>query len=110
MTAEVRNAIFRSIATWRREGGVTLKSGKPVSYKTGYQVATDGVVVDARNEARIYNEILRMGGDCGLWFSEGKCYIDRSHRVNTKREAIEEGRAHNQLSVLKWATMECVAC
>lgn len=51
-----------------------------------------------------------MGGYCGVWFSEGVYYIDRSHRVNTKREAMETGRACNQISVLNWRTMGLAYC
>ena len=45
-----------------------------------------------------------------VWFSNGIYYVDKSHRVNTKREALEVGRTHNQISVLKWADMSLVYC
>jgi hypothetical protein len=49
-------------------------------------------------------------GNCGVWFSEGIYYIDKSHRVNTKREALKIGRECNQISVLCWKNMGLVYC
>ena len=49
-------------------------------------------------------------GYCGIWFAEGIYYIDKSHRVSTKKEALAVGRACNQISVLNWRTMGLVYC
>jgi hypothetical protein len=49
-------------------------------------------------------------GNCGVWFSEGIYYIDKSHRVNTKREAMAIGKECNQISVLNWRTMGLAYC
>ena len=88
--------------------GLTLKNGKLITYKTGYQVATEGLETADVQEAI---KIVRAYKDnCGVWYSEGIYYIDKSHRVNTKREALEIGRRCNQISVLKWATMDLVYC
>ena len=54
--------------------------------------------------------IKALEGNCGIWFSNGIYYIDKSHRVNTKKEALEVGRACKQISVLKWSTMSLVYC
>ena len=53
--------------------------------------------------------VRTFNGNCGIWFSAGVYYIDPTKRVNTKREALEKGREHNQQTVLKWATMAIVA-
>ena len=37
-------------------------------------------------------------------------YIDKSHRVNTKKEAMEIGRACKQISVLNWKNMSLAYC
>jgi hypothetical protein len=54
--------------------------------------------------------IKAYGGDCGIWFSDGIYYIDKSHRVDTKREAMRIGRECNQISVLKWSNMTLAYC
>ena len=72
---------IETLTTLRNNDGLTLKKYTAIIYKSGYQVATEGVY-----------------------------YIDKSHRVNTKREALEVGRACKQISVLKWANMELIYC
>jgi hypothetical protein len=88
--------------------GLTIKNGKSIQYKTGYQVADYGV--ERKTVKGAVNAIARMNGNCGIWYSNGIYYIDHSFRVKTKREAIEIGREHNQISVLKWSNMSLVYC
>lgn len=99
---------IRTIRKLTNNDGLTLKKGKIITYKTGWQVATEGIeTTDAReaiNAVKVYN------GDCGIWYSEGIYYIDKSKRVNTKREAMEIGRACNQISVLCWRNMGLAYC
>jgi hypothetical protein len=99
---------IRTLKKIENNGGLTLKNGKPINYKSGWQVATEGVETTDINEVR--KLIKAYNGNCGIWFSEGVWYIDKSHRVNTKREALEVGRKCNQISVLKWANMSLVYC
>ena len=99
---------IRSIVKLNNNDGLTLKNGKPITYKTGYQVATEGV--ECRSAAAAIFWVRKYNGNCGVWYSEGIYYIDKSHRVNTKKEALEVGRACNQISVLAWKTMNLVYC
>lgn len=99
---------IRSILKLKNNDGLTLKNGKPITYKTGWQVATEGVETRSAREA--INAVKAYGGSCGVWFADGIYYIDKSHRVSTKREAMEIGRAHNQISVLNWRTMGLAYC
>lgn len=99
---------IRTIKKLVNNDGLTLKNGKCITYKSGWQVATEGVECKTPEEAII---VVRLyGGNCGIWFSDGIYYIDKSHRVNTKREAMEIGRACNQISVLKWSDMSLAYC
>jgi hypothetical protein len=99
---------IRSIKKLVNNDGLTLKNGKPITYKTGWQVATEGVECKTAREA--INAVKAYNGNCGVWFADGIYYIDKSHRVNTKREALEVGKAHNQISVLNWHTMGLAYC
>lgn len=99
---------IRTLKKLANNDGLTLKKGKPVTYKTGWQVATEGLETTDIHEAM--QMIKSYNGNCGVWFSEGIWYIDKSHRVNTKHEAIKIGRACNQISVLKWSSMSLVYC
>lgn len=99
---------IRTILKLKENDGLTLKKGKMITYKTGYQVATEGIETTSPREA--INAVKAYNGNCGVWFNEGIYYIDKSHRVNTKREALAVGRAHNQISVLCWKTMGLAYC
>ena len=99
---------IRTLRKIANNGGLTLKNGKAITYKTGYQVATEGV--EAKSQKEAMKAIKAYKGDCGIWFAEGIYYIDKSHRVNTKKEALAVGRACNQISVLNWRTMGLVYC
>lgn len=99
---------IRSILKLAENDGMTLKNGNKITYKSGWQVATEGIECktarDAMNAVKAYN------GNCGVWYSEGIYYVDKSKRVSTKREAMEIGRACNQISILKWANMSLAYC
>ena len=97
-----------NIIALKNNDGLTLKEGKIITYKSGYQVATEGV--ECRTAREAFQAVKAYGGDCGIWFSEGIYYIDKSHRVSTKREALEVGRKCNQISVLRWRDMGLVYC
>ena len=99
---------IRSIKKLKNNDGLTLKNGKPITYKSGWQVATEGFEVKTPQEA--IKLVKALNGNCGIWFSDGIYYIDKSHRVNTKKEALKIGREHNQISVLKWSNMSLAYC
>ena len=98
----------RSIRKLKNNEGLTLKYGRPITYKSGWQVADQGEAVRTPEEAIII--VRRMGGNCGVWLEDGIYYVDHSFRVATKREAMEIGRQHNQISVLCWRTMGLAYC
>lgn len=99
---------IRTINKLADNDGLTLKNGKCIAYKSGWQVATEGVEVKTAREA--INAVKAYKGNCGVWYSNGIYYIDKSHRMNTKREAMEIGRACNQISILNWRTMGLAYC
>ena len=99
---------IRSILKLSENDGMTLKNGNKITYKSGWQVATEGVECKTAREA--INAVKAYNGNCGVWYSEGIYYVDKSKRVNTKREAMEIGRACNQISILKWANMSLAYC
>ena len=99
---------IRTINKLMENDGLTLKNGKLITYKSGWQVATEGVECKTAREA--INAVKAYNGNCGVWFANGIYYIDKSHRVSTKREALEVGRAHNQISILGWRNMVLAYC
>ena len=99
---------IRTIRKLRNNDGLTLKAGKPITYKSGWQVATEGV--ECKTVRECMDAVKAYNGDCGVWFSDGIYYVDKSHRVNTKREAMEIGRKCKQISVLRWRDMGLAYC
>lgn len=100
---------IRTLRKIKNNGGLTLKNGKPITYKSGWQVATEGVQTTDINKVRALCKAY--DGNCGLWLDEnGVWYVDKSHRENTKHKALEVGRACKQISILKWANMSLAYC
>lgn len=60
---------IRSIRKLGNNDGLTLKMGKKVNYKSGWQVATEGIECKTAQEA--IDAVRDYGGNCGVWFSEG---------------------------------------
>lgn len=90
----------------KENDGFTLVNGKEVAYKTGFQVATDGVEAKTPEEAE--KAIQAFDGNAGVWFSQGIYYVDHSHHVSSKKDAILIGKLCNQQSILCWKTMELI--
>lgn len=99
---------IRSILKLKDDDGMTLKKGKRITHKTGYQVATEGI--ETTDPRQAINAVKAYGGDCGIWFSNGTYFIDKSHREPTLKKALEVGRACNQISILRWRDMGLVYC
>lgn len=99
---------IRTIRKLAENDGLTLKNGKIIHYKTGWQVATEGVMCytpqDAIKAVKTYN------GNCGVWLENGIYYVDKSHRVNTKKIALEIGKNYAQISVYGWARGNLAYC
>ena len=99
---------IRTIRKLKNNDGLTLKNGKIITYKTGWQVATEGI--ETANARDAISAVKQYGGNCGIWYSEGIYYIDKSSRISTKHKALEIGRQCNQQSILNWRTMGLVWC
>lgn len=99
---------IRTIRKLVNNDGITLKGGKVIEYKTGWQVAVYGVEVKTAREA--IEAVKAYGGNCGVWFADGIYYIDKSFRVDTKKEALRIGREHNQISIFGWTRKNLAYC
>ena len=99
---------IRTIKKLANNDGLTLKNGRIITYRTGWQVATHGVEVKTAREA--IEAVKAYDGNCGIWLENGIYYVDKSFRVNTKREALAIGRAHNQISIFGWARKNLAYC
>lgn len=99
---------IRSILKLTENDGMTLKKGKRITYKTGYQVATEGI--ETTDPRKAINAVKAYGGDCGIWFSNGCYFVDKSHREPTLKKALKVGRDCNQISILRWRDMGLVYC
>lgn len=95
----------RSIRKLAEGEGLTLRNGKVVTYRTGWQVATYGIEVATPEEVShlLHHSEEWRKGNVGIWFSDGIYYLDKSHREDTKKKAEETGKAHNQQSIYGWA-------
>lgn len=99
---------IRTLRKISNNGGLTLKNGAPISYKTGYQVATEGIETTDPHEA--IKAIKAYKGNCGIWLADGIYYIDKSRRISSKRQALELGRTCRQTCILGWQKMNLIYC
>ena len=97
---------IRSIIKLTEGDGFTLKAGKKIQYKTGYQVAFEGIETTSAREA--INAVKIYDGNCGVWFEKGIYYIDKGCRISKKRDAIRAGIKANQISIYDWKRGICV--
>ena len=67
---------IRTLKKLNNNDGLTLKRGKAITYKSGYQVATEGQ--ETANIKKAMMMIRQYNGNCGVWYSEGIYYIDKS--------------------------------
>lgn len=93
---------IRTIKKLKNNEGLTLRRGRVMRYKTGWQVATEGI--ETKDPKVAINQVKAYKGNCGLWFADGVYYVDKSHRENTKHQALEVGRTHNQISIYGWTS------
>ena len=99
-----------------KNNGATINNkGAFVKMKSGYQVSKRDlgrVRVEDCTEQMVQDIIsygLKRGEYAGFWVDNGYLYADISVRISTKQAAIKQGKENKQISILKWATMECLA-
>lgn len=92
----------------KNNGGATLnKNGENCALRSGYQMSVRDLMIipvyalRKKALAELLTQLNR-GEYLGVWIDNGKAYIDISKRIPTKRQAIEDGIANNQLSVYCW--------
>ena len=112
----MKKITLATIKSIKRNGGATInKYGNRVTMKSGYQVSKCDLYIIPVDELDklIIKEAMKLlesrGDYLGLWIDNGNVYIDISCRIATKSKAMEMGRELNQLSVLRWSDMECLA-
>ena len=91
---------IRTLKKLGNNDGLTLKAGKCITYKSGWQVATEGKETTDIHEAMAM--IKEYNGNCGVWFEDGIYYIDHSFRVTTKRDAMMVAAETDQISIYGW--------
>ncbi len=98
----------RTIRKLQENDGLTLKAGKIISYKTGWQVADYGL--EARTAEEAIKAVKMYDGNCGIWYAGGIYYVDHSFRISTKLEALAIGRKFSQISIWGWKTQKLAYC
>lgn len=100
-----------------KNGGATInKRGEIVTLKSGYQVSKQDIckcLVSELTEQKIQNVIsygLKRGEYAGIWIENGYAYIDKSVRINTKKDALQKGVELNQISIFDWKKTTCIYC
>jgi hypothetical protein len=97
-------ANVRTIRNLQENEGITLRYGRIVRYKTGWQVGITGYECHTPEEVSILlHTTLKDERDVGVWRSQNIYYVDKGRHITTKREAVEVGREADQQSIYDWA-------
>ena len=112
----MKNITLATIKSIVKNGGATInKNGNRITMKTGYQVSKQDLTIISVSEfskdilKSLLQKLSCRGEYLGVWIDNGQVYIDISYRASTKKQAMEAGRALNQLSILRWRDKECLA-
>lgn len=98
-----RRINVRTIRNLANNDGLTLRNGKIVEYKTGWQVGISGIECKTPEDVSLFlHKGLGRKGNIGIWFSEGVYYVDISKRMATKQDALQVGKITNQQSIYGW--------
>lgn len=98
-----RRINVRTIRNIAEGQGITLRNGKEVQYKTGWQVGITGIECKTPEDvSRILHSDMGRKGNVGIWLSNGIYYVDISKRITTKKDALAVGRVMNQQSIYGW--------
>lgn len=99
-----RKINVRTIRGIEENGGLTLRNGKIIQYKTGWQVGIHGVEFKTAEEvSKFLHSPMGRKGNVSIWKSNGIYYVDISKRIQTKKKALEMGEVLNQQSIYGWA-------
>ena len=99
-----RRINVRTVRNIKNNEGLTLRNGKIIQYKTGWQVGIYGVECKTAEEvSKLLHSPICRKGNVGVWLSNGIYYVDISKRVATKSKALEMGEMLNQQSIYGWA-------
>lgn len=98
-----RRVNVRTIRNLANNEGLTLRNGKIVQFKSGWQVGIKGVECKTPEEvSAVLHSILGRTGDIGIWFSDGVYYVDVCVHITGKYEALRLGKTMNQQSIYSW--------
>lgn len=98
-----RRINVRTIKNLANNEGLTLRNGKIVEYKTGWQVGIQGIKCHTAEEVSfLLHKGIGRNGNIGIWLSEGIYYVDISKRITTKQDALKIGKLMNQQSIYGW--------
>ena len=98
-----RRINVRTIRNIEEGQGLTLRNGKIVEYKSGWQVGITGVTCKTPEEvSALLHSGLGRKGNIGIWLHDGIYYIDVNKRIATKKDALSVGRVMNQQSIYGW--------
>lgn len=98
----------RTLRKLTQNQGLTLRNGKIVEYRSGYQVSTTLGVKCLSPESAIQfvrfftTQAKDQGRNVGVWLYNGVYYVDVGNRIDGKKKALEAAQDAKQLSIYGW--------
>ena len=75
----------------------------------------NGEITNKEQKQKLALEVAKKAiesynGTCGVWLADGIYYVDFCKRIKTKKQALEIGRAHKQISIFGWTRGNLAYC
>ena len=103
-----RKINVRTVRKLTQNQGLTLRNGKIVEYRSGYQVSTTlGVKCLSPEEAMQFIRFFttrakEQGRNVGVWLYNDVYYVDVGNRIDGKKNALQAAQAAKQFSIYGW--------
>ena len=101
---EKTNIVLALMDIAKNETGFTWKNYSPVSYETGYQysITPNSSANNTSDVSAAAAMVEQLNGTCGVWFYNGRWYVETSLYSKDLQTALKEAKAAEQLTIYDW--------
>lgn len=101
---EKTNIVLALMDIAKNETGFTWKNYSPVSYENGYQysITPNSSENNTADVAAAAAMVEQLNGTCGVWFYNGRWYVESSLYAEDLQTALQAAKAAEQLTIYDW--------
>lgn len=101
---ENTNIILALMDIAKDESGFTWKNYRPVKYADGFQysITPNTSENNTNNVSAAAAMVEQLNGTCGVWFYNGRWYVESSLYAEDLHTALQAAKAAEQLTIYDW--------